>query len=265
MSDERHEELASLHALGLLDPRERQAFERELASDAHLRRLADELAETAAALALTAPPAAPSAGLKRRVLASIDALAPRSAPGSAARAPTVTAIREAPVRAAAVHAFPVVRWLPWGIAAIFAICCGLLGQAYIAQREALLAREVELAELRDRDVLAQMKIARLASLIEGSPQAVAVAVWDPQSQSGVLNVERLPPIPADRDYQLWVIDPQYPIPVDGGVFHVGEGTESLRFRFTADKPIADIAKFAVSLERKGGVPKAEGPLVLLGP
>jgi anti-sigma-K factor RskA len=260
MTDDRHEEMAALYALGLLDAHERQDLERRLSSDPALRQLVDELVETSAAIALTAPAAAPSPSLKQRVLASIGA----GEVADSSLLPLVSA-PAAPTSEGTVVSFPFLRLIPWGIAAVLAICCAVLGQSFLAQRAELQARQAELAELRDRDVLAQMKIARLVSLVESAPQAVAVAVWDPQRQAGVLNVENLPPIPPDQDYQLWVIDPQYPIPVDGGVFHVDQDTDFVQFRFTADKPIAEVAKFAVSLERKGGVPKAEGPLVLLGP
>jgi anti-sigma-K factor RskA len=79
----------------------------------------------------------------------------------------------------------------------------------------------------------------------------------------LLTVDHLPALADDRDYQLWVIDPQYPIPVDGGVFRVDPATGQARYSFRADKPIKTVAQFAVSLERRGGVAKAEGPMVLL--
>jgi anti-sigma-K factor RskA len=34
--------------------------------------------------------------------------------------------------------------------------------------------------------------------------------------------------------------------------------------FKPDQPVAHAAAFAVSLEKKGGVPKAEGTIVMLG-
>jgi anti-sigma-K factor RskA len=113
--------------------------------------------------------------------------------------------------------------------------------------------------------LARMKITTLASMLHNSPQALAVAVWDPVRQRGVLSVAKLPALAADQDYQLWVVDPQYATPVNGGVFQVDPASGEARVNFQADRPVATVAKFAVSLERKGGVPKAEGPMVLLGP
>ena len=109
------------------------------------------------------------------------------------------------------------------------------------------------------------RMASLASLLADSPEAQAIAVWNPAAQEGMLAVSNLPALPSDRDYQLWVIDPQYPIPVDGGVFTVEPASGEAHLHFKPKEPIKQIAKFAVSLERKGGVPKAEGPMVLISP
>ena len=137
-----------------------------------------------------------------------------------------------------------------------------------ARRE-LTARDQRVSDLTRQlaaqGTLADYKIATLASLLGNSPQALAVAVWNPANQEGVLTVQKLPALAADQDYQLWVVDPQYPIPVDGGVFRVDPATGEARLNFRPNLPVKTVAKFAVSLERKGGVPKAEGPMVLIGP
>lgn len=137
-----------------------------------------------------------------------------------------------------------------------------------ARRE-LTARDQRVSDLTRQlaaqGTLADYKIATLASLLGNSPQALAVAVWNPANQEGVLTVQKLPALAADKDYQLWVVDPQYPIPVDGGVFRVDPATGEARLNFRPNLPVKTVAKFAVSLERKGGVPKAEGPMVLIGP
>jgi anti-sigma-K factor RskA len=112
--------------------------------------------------------------------------------------------------------------------------------------------------------LAQFKIATLASLAGNSQQALAVAVWNPNTQQGILSVAKLPALASDKDYQLWLIDPAYPAPVDGGVFTVNPATGDARIKFTPNQRVNNASKFAVSLERKGGVKKAEGPILLLG-
>ncbi|MEO6876534.1 MAG: anti-sigma factor [Opitutaceae bacterium] len=280
MIDDHHEELASLYALGLLEGAELASFEQELAQDPALARLVSELRESTAQLAFTAPAAAPSPALRARLLDELDTAAKWRAQGN-------------------VIAFRTPIWLPWAAAAGFAIACAWLGQLYVTSRfEAANLRDQQtLAEFKlksannqmeaerlvathqlgaateqlaalDRQLkaegdLAKLKIATLASLAGNSPQALAVAVWSPLRQEGVLNVEKLPALAADKDYQLWLVDPQYPIPVDGGVFTVDPATGDAHITFKANRPINSVAKFAVSLERKGGVPKAEGPMVLL--
>lgn len=318
MIDERHEELAALHALDLLEGAEKAAFETDLAASEELRALVRELREASGQLAYTAPQMSPTPALKARLLAELDR-------------------RDAAAEAAADRLVPFVlpAWMPWTAAAAFAVIAGWLGQIYLAERaenlrlrdeaavasfelrtarnqleaSALLARREQsdakqalaasdekisalnqrvdalagatadigrqLGEakelvttlrqrLKDEHDIAQLKIATLASLAGNTPQALAVAVWDPLKQEGVLQVEKLPALAADKDYQLWVIDPQYPNPVDGGVFQVDPATGEARVAFHPNKPVRTAAKFAVSLERKGGVPKAEGPILLLG-
>ena len=118
--------------------------------------------------------------------------------------------------------------------------------------------------LRSEGDIAQFKIATLASMAGNSPQALAVAVWNPKTQQGVLRVDKLPALASDKDYQLWLIDPAYPSPVDGGVFTVDPATGHAQVNFKPNQQVNNAAKFAISLERKGGVPKAEGPILLLG-
>jgi anti-sigma-K factor RskA len=149
-------------------------------------------------------------------------------------------------------------------------------KAELAGRQEQLARlneqiaidKTQMAELRERlkteGDLAQFKIATLASMAGNSPQALAVAVWNPKTQQGVLRVEKLPALASDKDYQLWLIDPAYPAPVDGGVFTVDPATGNAQVNFKPSQRVNNATKFAVSLERKGGVPKAEGPILLLG-
>jgi len=119
-------------------------------------------------------------------------------------------------------------------------------------------------EMLNQQELANLKITVLASLVQNSPQALAVTFWDPAKQEGTLKVEKLPALLANQDYQLWVVDPQYPNPVDGGVFRVDPNTGDARITFKPGQPVKAVSAFAVTLERKGGVPKAEGPFVLLG-
>ncbi|HKB90991.1 MAG TPA: anti-sigma factor [Opitutaceae bacterium] len=307
MIDERQEELASLYAFDLLEGTEKLAFEQELPGNAELAALVDELRTTAASILLAGPLPAPSPELKERIFARI------SANKAAAEAPSNVIVFS--------------KWIPWSIAAGFALAAAGLAQSYLAvKRENLALHEQEslaqielksarnlleaqtlitgrhiadltdettklreqqslaqnevkalherlqsdairteklVAQLQQESDLARLKIATLTSLAGKSPQAQAVAVWDPTQQKGVLTVANLAAPRADQDYQLWVVDPQSKDPISAGLIPVnanGEGKTS----FTPERRITAALKFAVSLERKGGVAKTEGPIVLLG-
>ena len=106
--------------------------------------------------------------------------------------------------------------------------------------------------------LANFKIATLASMLKNSPQALAVAVWNPAKQEGVFTIEKLPAAAPGQDYELWVIAPNQPKPIAAGVFAVGADGMG-RAQFTTESPVAAVAKFAVSREKKGGAPAHAGP------
>jgi anti-sigma-K factor RskA len=276
MNDEQSDDLPALHALGLLEGAELAQFADELARSPGLRLGVADLRGAAAALALLAPEAEPPAALRERVLSSASARLPAAHPARS-RAPS----------------FP--SWIPWLAAACLGVAAAWSGRLYLSARaENASLREqqrvselalgearshldsesrsaaksrIEIAKLdarlRAEGDLAHFKIATLASMLGNSPAAVAVAVWNPAREEGVLEVSRLPAIAAEKDYQLWVIDSQYPSPVSGGVFAVDPATGEAHVVFRTGKPVRSIAKFAVSLERKGGAPEPEGPIVLI--
>src|SRR5947209_2118377 len=114
MIDERHEELAALYALDLLEGSERAEFETALSRDPALRTLVRQLRESSTALAHSAVGAEPPPALKARLLKSIDGAEPKQ---KLARATVIP--------------FPIV---PWAIAACFAIVAGWMGQLYLTTR-----------------------------------------------------------------------------------------------------------------------------------
>lgn len=111
--------------------------------------------------------------------------------------------------------------------------------------------------------LANVQIATLTSKMSRARDASAALVWDGTLQRGVLNTNKVPPNDPSREYQLWIVDPRFSDPVSAGVFRV-EKSGSTRYVFTPNVRIESAVAFAVSLERKGGVVKAEGPIVLAG-
>lgn len=272
MITDHQEELASLYALGLLEGAEKTQFEADLAANAYLRALVGQLTESTAALALATPPLEPPTALKARLLAHVENI------HQSASAPVV--------------AFPFLKFIPWAAAAALALTATWLASQNYALRaqnqnlqterelaqiayqtaQSQLSERTLLAEklitdlghkLQNSENLARLKITALASLAGNTQEAQVIAVWDPEQEAGLLSMEKLPAIADTQDYQIWIVDPAYPNPVNGGVFHVdAEGKIALPFK--PDQPVTNVAAFAISLEKKGGVPKAEGPIVLLG-
>lgn len=127
-----------------------------------------------------------------------------------------------------------------------------LAQARSIENESESLRR-QVAELKEQNDLSNARVAVLGSLIKRKPEARAASVWSSERQSGVLVVENLPALPAGRDYQLWVLDPTKGAPISAGVFQVDD-TGAARVEFTAVEPVNDPAQFAVTEEKKGGVP-----------
>lgn len=191
-------------------------------------------------------------------------------------------------------------WPGWLVAAGCAVAAGLLGQRYLETRSALVAAREEaalervdarsarnsleaerlisqgqLAELRRAQEqvdafkrgsdLAGLRVVALASRLEDDPHAAGVVVWSAVKQEGILVASLLAPLPPGKVYRLWIVDPQYPVPVDAGEFVVDPKAGSARHIFKAAQPIDAAEKFVVSLESKGKPAKPEGPAVLAAP
>lgn len=262
MIDETREEQAVLYVFGQLEAVDTERFTAELRSNPELRAYVDEIEATSAQLAHAAPLCAPPAALKARVL------------GEARR--TSSNIIAFPPRRSA---------LPWALAAALAVTAGMLWneQRQLAQergaeilalrqsstqtRDALRTQVAtlnkQLADLRQRDTLASMKIATLRAQVDTYARALAVVVWDGNAQRGLLKLDNFPRPAAGKDYQLWVIDPQKKAPVSAGIVPVGADGLA-RIAFVPEQPVGTGEKFAISVERAGGAPAPQGQIVVLG-
>lgn len=141
----------------------------------------------------------------------------------------------------------------------------------LAEREMELARTAgaledsaaELARLRQSNQLARTRIASLEATVEAYQTARVVVIWDEEAKRGVVQIEGLPELDAEQDYQFWVVDPNQEQPVDAGTIELDE-SGSARVDFEPRRPIAEASMFAISIEAAGGVPFNEGPIVLAG-
>src|SRR5262245_24235017 len=106
MMDERRESQASLYVLGALPEDEVREFEVALRSDLQLQLLVRELRDATAAMVAAFPRETPPPGLRARVLAM-----------------DTTPVVVAPVRT---EGTPWFVWMPWALAACFAILCLVL-------------------------------------------------------------------------------------------------------------------------------------------
>ncbi|MFN7561197.1 MAG: anti-sigma factor domain-containing protein [Prosthecobacter sp.] len=273
--EERFEELAALNALGMLEGDEKRTLDGVTIRDRALRDLCAELEDTAAQLAGAVAPLAPPSALKGRIRAKV-----RSRRNGAGVAYST-------------GGGGFWTFTGWAAAAAFAASSAWLwmerdklqtdlsfasaetaAEVEKAQKTASEQREGlekqiaslngEIAVLQKRDALAQMRIATLQSSVDAYKQGVAVVVWDSEKHQGVLKLEKMPPVEAGKDYQLWVVDPKQPVPVDAGIVRVDtSGFAKVDFKPVTD--VTDASKFALSVEKEGGVPKGEGPIVLIGP
>lgn len=236
ISDERQDQ-AALYALDLLSPAEATAFEREIASDGELQTLVRELRDAAGALALTCVETAPPAALKTRVMRQIAT-------------ENETAVRVDTMR----KIVPFPTWIPWAIAACLAIFCGLLAIDRTKLQQRLVQEHAQSPE--------PILIA-LAPSDEGPKKAEAMVAWEPGKQEGVIKIRNLPAAAAGKDYQLWAVDAAYKDPISAGIVRIGaDGVAQVRFK--PDQAAHQVKAFAISLEREGGVPKKEGPILLVG-
>jgi anti-sigma-K factor RskA len=281
--DETMQERAAAYALGALDDNEAKAFEGALRVDPELRALVRELRSVAEALAGTAPALEPPAAVKARVLLEIDDRRPAGAKrvpeppiatpiGTPIATRTATPIGTVGTPMGAPPAAQGRAWIPWAVAAAMALVSlgfywqsaglraqlaaqaghinELMASAELARAESTDLRQT-VAKLRESNRLASFRIALLDSLLAASPKTIAVSVWDNERQDGVFIVRNLKPLPSDKDYQLWIIDPKYPSPVDAGVFQV-DIKGNVHEDFRAKLPIQTANQFAVTIERKGG-------------
>lgn len=280
MSPEEREELASLYALGLLEGEDLAAFEKELARDPALDALVVEFERAASQLATSLPRKRPSAALRDAVLGAVQA-------------PAIP--RESTSRLAVG-----LQGIPWAIAAGFAVCCGILwfGRADLHEQSARLTEEnrslqvriagldserarlearVEALETESKDLKVRVASSEAREPLKEfhgltlAPQAGAAAgsevsaVWDPKKQAGALDLAKLPPTAPDKAYQVWLITPDSPQPLNVGV--LGPASIGKRVAFRSPLPVSRVSAIAISLEPLGGSPVPtgpSGPVVYLG-
>jgi anti-sigma-K factor RskA len=246
-----HEELkanAAGYVLGSLDPEERRAFETHLAGCAECSAEVASLRPVIGALATAVPQVTPRAELRDRILSGIVAGAGEGA-GLKTRPYTVHD-RKSPAP---------LTWLPLAAAIVIAVGAAV----YVARLQR------QMGELQARFDQAQATTAVLAAPdlaridLQGqpvAPDARARALWS-RSRGLVFTAANLPPAPAGKAYQVWVVTAQAPISA-GLLTADSSGVGTQYYMTPAD--IAPPVAVAVTLEPAGGVPAPTGERYLIG-
>jgi anti-sigma-K factor RskA len=256
-------EQAALYAIGALEEAERAAFEAHAAGCAECTAEARSLLSVANTLSQTVPQYDPPPGLRDRVLKHVHPA------GSSMKA------REArPPRALA----------PWlSAAAALAIAVGL-GAYAVSLRSRVAGLEGQLREAMIRIDAGEQQMVASRQLVASlqtpiavltapdvkrfdlagqapAPQASARAFWS-RARGLVFTGSQLPPLPAGRIYQLWVLTAQ-PAPISAGLL-MPDPNGFVTTSFDTPPTIPEPMAVALTQEPAGGVPAPTGAMYLRG-
>ena len=251
MTHEEIQQLAALDAIDAATPEEVAELRRHLETCSECRRVANELNETAALIALSADPVAPPSQVRDELLREISRFD---------RART----EEMPVPR---------RTRQWWLAAAAAVLLVLLGWSAIQLRN-LRQQERDLREEVARLKADRQKLSKTIAALSGgrtiqlagqaiAPSASARVFLDPSQRRAFVFFHGLPPNAGDKSYQLWIIRADQVAPQSAGVFNVdASGNASL---VVQNLPVDTMIKaLAVTLEPRGGVKAPTGEKYLVG-
>jgi len=248
---------AELYVLGALTDAERAAFEAHLAVCAACAAEVRALTPVAAGLAAAAGTAEPSPAVRQRVMAAIAG------------------------RRSSSHVSVNLAWLAAAAAVVLAIGTGTyatrlrerVGVLESRLRDAIRradTNEQRVAELRRSSdgafsmlaVMLAPDVARVELAGQpAAPSASARAFWS-RSRGLVINATNLPPLPAGRTYQLWVLTAQ-PAPISAGLLKPDAGGRASAM-FNTPPDIPQPTAMAVTIEPEGGVASPTGDKYLVG-
>lgn len=236
MTNSSHSDLkgqAGAYVLAALDADERASFEAHLSGCDECREEVRSLRRVADALSRSVPGRTPRPELRERVLAAFGG----------ADVPSARPVSAAMTRR---------RWLP--LAAMLALAVGIgIYAARLQERVGELQSAMGVLAAPD---LVSINLAGQAP----APRASARALWS-RTRGMVFTASNLPPLPAGRVYQVWVVTAQAPI--SAGLLTPGPGGAEQTF-FATPPDIPPPAAVAVSIEPAGGVPAPTGEIYLVG-
>ena len=253
---------AAAYVLGSLEADERVAFEAHLVGCEECAAEVRTLRSVTVVLAHAVPQRTPRPELKLRVLAAL--------PGAKAVSTPATSRMAVSSRG----------WLP--LAATIALAAGTVVyatrlQTRVTDLEARLEQAIAQASQADQAVADARRVSSELQSSMGvlaapdlvridlagqptAPTASARALWS-RARGMVFAASNLPPLPAGRVYQVWVVTG--PAPVSAGLLNPDPSGGGMTF-YSTPPDIPPPTAVAVTLEPAGGVPAPTGQFYLLG-
>jgi anti-sigma-K factor RskA len=227
---------AGAYALGALSPAERTALEAHARACPACARYLASFAPVKTALLNTAPAQKPPPELRAALLQRI-----RPAPAKPSWAMRLQTAFFSPRRAVAFGLMALVL-----IAAVIALAAPIRQNAQAAQ-----ARQTA-QQLAANPAAASLPMYPRAA----APQASGALRFIKDQTTGVLEAKDLPALPADRAYQLWLVNPDGTRD-SGALFKVTNAEEWIVV--TGAKPLGQYANFGITVEPSTGSPGPTGP------
>lgn len=232
---DRFSEHAATYVLGALPASDREAFEPHLAVCAVCAAEVRAFGSVADAIGAASAQAEPSPAARTRVLDAVAESAGRQASSRSVR------------QSAAI-------W-PWLAMAASLALATVAGMYAVRLRGAVAEAE------RARAVMTAPDLTRID--LDGqpaAPTATARAFLSP-SRGLIFTASNLPPLPAGRIYQLWIVTAQAPVGV--GLIRP-DASGAVLFVTRGDGTLTKPAAVAVTIEPDGGVPAPTGAKYLVG-
>lgn len=222
--------LIPAYALGCLDEDELVLVSEHLADCGECRAELQSYGPLVDHLALAAPETLPPPALHRRLM-------------SQTQEPPAQSLPQKPSRNL------------WGWVTPIWVGAGLLIILILATGNLFLWRQIN--QLAEPDMLSEVTL----NGTQAAPDATGVIVLSLDGEYGTLVVDQLPPLDAEHQYQLWLIDDDQR--TSGGVFSVSdEGYGSIEI--VSAEPLNSYSAFGISIEPTGGSPGPTGQKVLGG-
>jgi anti-sigma-K factor RskA len=116
------------------------------------------------------------------------------------------------------------------------------------------AADDRMSRLEQSNALISLRLSSLEAKDPAYANARVFVAWDATNHRGSIALENFPLTPAGHEYQLWVLDPNAPAPVNAGVVTGARTFEDAAC--SMPRP-----GFAITLEPSGGSTSLTGPIL----